>query len=341
MPTDPLELPATPQRVRATRRNVPLKPHALSRALALAVATPDEAAWHRFLSRTLALLGAGLILSGTVCFIAYNWTRVGRFGKFGVIELAIVAAAIVGWRMLPRLTGQMAIAVAAVLVGPLLAVYGQTYQTGADPYGLFLAWLGLMLPWVIVAEFSPLWVFAIGLLDLTVILYWSQVIEGGVASDALPIVIGAIHLLALAGWELQRRLTDRRSPHLIAVVGFAALFVTAAKFVVTYPRFVMTDTGFVAVDPAALRALNAVGLVALAASIAGVLYFYRRIRPDRFMVTIAVATGLAWIAVAIGRVVFADLELENTGFFVMALVVLGEITLGLRWYRGSTAAREA
>ena len=85
--------------------------------------------------------------------------------------------------------------------------------------------------------------------------------------------------------------------------------------------------------------MDAMGLAALAASIVGAFYYYRRIRPDRFMVTIAVATGLAWMAVAIGRVVFSDLHLENMGFVVMALVVLGEIALGLRWSRGSSPPR--
>jgi uncharacterized membrane-anchored protein len=44
---------------------------------------------------------------------------------------------------------------------------------------------------------------------------------------------------------------------------------------------------------------------------------------------------LAWLAVWIGRVVFDTLHLEVAGAFVMALVVLGEIALGLRWYRSS------
>ena len=129
---DPLGLPATPHRVRALRRHASLPPHVLSRALALTVATPEEGAWHRFLSLTLALVGAGLLLSGTVCFIAYNWARIGRFAKFGGLELAICVAAAVAWRTLPRVSGQIASATAVVLIGPLLALYGQTYETGAD-----------------------------------------------------------------------------------------------------------------------------------------------------------------------------------------------------------------
>jgi hypothetical protein len=76
MPTDPLALPATPRRVREIARVVPLAPHVRSRALTLVDATPDSLAWHRFLSRVLLLVGAWLVLSGVVCFVAFNWNRV-------------------------------------------------------------------------------------------------------------------------------------------------------------------------------------------------------------------------------------------------------------------------
>ncbi len=319
MQVDPLSLPATPRRVREIARAAQLPPHVRLRALTIVDATPDTPAWHRFLSRVLLLLGAGLVLSGVVCFVAYNWDRVGPFAKFGVIELAIGITTIVAWRKLPRLSGQVALAASAVLVGPLLALYGQVYQTGADPYGLFLGWLVLILPWVIAAEFSPLWLFALGLLDVSVLLYWGQVLERGTLRDALPVVIGGIHALALVAYEAQRRLTTRRTPHVIATVGLVALLVPASIWVFNAHRSV-ADT---------------VGVIAFVAWIVAAFQFYRRIRPDRFMVTVAVAMGLAWLAVGIARIVFEDLNMEVGGAFVMALVVLGEVALGLRWYRAS------
>ncbi len=69
----------------------------------------------------------------------------------------------------------MALFAAAVLVGPLLGVYGQTYQTGADPWGLFAFWALLILPWVVVAHFTALWILTIALLDTALVLYWIQV----------------------------------------------------------------------------------------------------------------------------------------------------------------------
>jgi uncharacterized membrane protein len=322
MSNDPLGQPATPRRVRDIARVVPLAPHARSRALRLVDATPDTPAWHRFLSRTLLLLGSGLVLSGVVCFVAYNWDRFGAFPKFALIEVGIASAAVVGWRKLPRLTGQVALSVAAVLVGPLLALYGQVYQTGADPYGLFVGWLVLILPWVVAAGFGPLWVFALGLLDMSVWLYWGQVLERGPLRDSLPVVIAGIHVVALIAYELQRRLTTRRTPDLIATIGFGVLLVPASKWVL---------------DDYANRA-HVLGTIGLAASIVGAFVYFRTVRPDRFIVTIAVASGLAWLAVGIGKIVFDDLRMEVAGGFVMAVVVLGEIALGLRWYRASKVA---
>ncbi|MEO8337163.1 MAG: DUF2157 domain-containing protein [bacterium] len=318
-PTDPLASPATPRRVREIARVASLPPRVRSRALELVDATPDTPAWHQFLSRALLLLGAALVLSGVVCFVAYNWDRVGPFAKFALVEIAIVVAAIVGWRKLPQLTGQVALSAAAVLVGALLALYGQVYQTGADPYGLFLGWLVLILPWVVAAEFGPLWIFALGLLDAGVLLYWGEVVGRGSLRDALPIVIAGIHALALVAYELQRRLTSRRAPHLIASVGFLALLISASLWVLGDHR----------------PSVHTLGAVVFAASIVAALQYYRRRRPDRFMVTVVVASALVWVAIAIGRVVFEYLHLEILGGFVMAAVVLGEVALGLRWYRGS------
>ncbi|HYC52144.1 MAG TPA: DUF2157 domain-containing protein, partial [Gemmatimonadaceae bacterium] len=144
MTGDPLELRATAQRVRVATTAAELGDAATARGVQLAVATPASHEWRGFLATTLALFGGALVLAGVVCFVAFNWSRIGRYGKFALVELAIVAAVVIAWKKLPKLSGQMALFGAAVLVGPLLAVYGQTYQTGADPYGLFLVWAALV-----------------------------------------------------------------------------------------------------------------------------------------------------------------------------------------------------
>ena len=45
----------------------------------------------------------------------------------------------------------------SVLVGALLAVYGQVYQTGADAWQLFAGWAALIAGWAVAGRFVPLW----------------------------------------------------------------------------------------------------------------------------------------------------------------------------------------
>jgi uncharacterized membrane protein len=326
---DPLLLPATPHRLRAAAQAAALSPPALDRALEIATATPPPAAWHRFLSRVLTLLGAALILAGVVCFFAYNWDRIGRFGKLGLIEVGIAAAALVGWWRLPRLSGQIALSAASVFVGALLAVFGQTYQTGADPYGLFLTWALLIAPWVIAARFTALWVIEVILVDVALTLWWSQVVRPTWAEHWVVnlVIVALVHAVALAAWEWQIRrpeswLTEKWAPHELALVGFACLVVAAGTFVL---------------DPIDYyRRVNVAGAIALALLVGSVVTafrYYQQVRSDRFMVTAAGAAGLALAAVVVGRIVMEDLGMEAWGLLLLAIFVIGEITYGLRWLR--------
>jgi uncharacterized membrane protein len=310
--------------VRAVARSAQLSDAALDRGLEIATASPDARAWRMFLSQALLLLGAGLVLSGVISFVAYNWARVGRFGKFAVIEIAIIAAALFAWKKLPKLIGEVALFAAAVLVGGLLAVFGQTYQTGADPYGLFSTWLLIILPWVVAARWSATWVLALLLLDTSIALYWSQVIGTQGTADFLwvPVTIGAIHFVALAAWELQRWrkepwLTERWAQRLVAVFALYAWWLAAVVTVINVERAGVAGTA---------------GFVAFVAAVATMLRHYRR-PLDLFMMTIAMVAAMALGTTVAFRLM---VELLSVGFFilfVMAAVVVWEITLLMKWYR--------
>jgi uncharacterized membrane protein len=334
---DPLLLPATPPRLRAAAQAASLTPAALERGLEIATSTPPGSDWRRFLARTSTLLGAALVLAGVICFFAYNWDRIGRFGKLGLIELGIVVAALVGWRRLPRLSGQVAIAGAAVLVGPLIGVYGQTYQTGADPYGLFFTWALLIIPWVIAARFTTLWAIEVVLIDVALTLWWTQVVAPGAGDQwvATFVIVGVIHAAAVVAWEWQYRrsrpwLTEKWAPHEVALVGFAALVVAGAWFVLE------PDDHLNRINVAA-----AVGLAALVGAIAAAFWYYQQVRADRFMVTAAGAAGLALGAVVVGRVVMIDLNMDAFGLLLVGIFVIAEITYGLRWLRETQPPAES
>ena len=337
---DALHRSATRHRIRAAAKAAGLSPHAVDRALEIATATPSRAEWHRFLSRTLTLLGAAFVLAGIICFFAYNWSRLGRFGKLGLIEAGIVAATVIGWWRGQRLSGQIALTAAAVLVGPLLGVIGQTYQTGADPYNLFVTWALVITPWVIAARFTALWVVEVVVLDAALALWWSQAI--GASFDdrwvGQLVIVAVVHALAIIAWEWQYRrptpwLTQRWAAHELALVGFIALVLGGSWFVLEPHHY---GNRF--------NVAGAIALAALVGAVATAFWYYQQVRRDRFMVTVAGAAGLALAAVVVGRVVISDLGLEAFGWLVLAMFVVAEITFGLRWLRqteppgtGSTA----
>lgn len=316
--------------MRLATRAAGLSDDAVRRGVRIAALTPPPVEWRRWLSATLAFLGAMLLLAAVVMFVAYNWSRIGRFGKFALVEIAIVAVTLIAWKRLPKLTGQIALFSASVLVGPLLVVYGQTYQTGADPYGLFLTWALLIVPWAVVGRFGANWILVLLLIDVALGLYFVQILAPRSTEQALvyPLLVAALHALAAVLWEVQ---LDRAPPlipepwvlRVIAFIGLTALFFPAAYFVLED-----ADAGLPGI----------VGLVALVTAIVGCIRFYSRARMDRFMWTLGGVVGMGLLTVVAARLVFDLLNLEELGLFVMAAVVVWQITYGVKLYRRARAS---
>jgi uncharacterized membrane protein len=322
---DPLDLPATPARMRVAAEAAGAPPSAVRQALTLAAVSPAAHDWVRFLTGALLLLGAGLLLSGIVCFFAFNWADLGKFAKFGVLEATVAICAGLGWWKLPNLSGRVALFAAAVLVGPLLGVYGQTYQTGADPWSLFAFWALLILPWVVVSHFTALWILTIALLDTALVLYWFQIFE--VAEDEwfwLFVWLAAIHLTAVIAWEAQRRraapwLDEDWAPRLLVATAFVALIIPAVSLVLEFNLGESWGAG-----------------LAIWVAVAAVFTYYSRGRDDLFMLTSAGGAVMTVLTVAIGRVIFMEMKLETFGMLLMAMILIGEVTLGVAWLRRMT-----
>ena len=117
----------------------------------------DHAVWDHWALRALLGLGVGHFLAGVVFFFAYNWRHLDSMTKFGITGGAVVIAAGVAlWRGPRRMDGQMAILATLMLIGVLLAVFGQIYQTGADAWQFFALWAGLGVPLLLAAPFALL-----------------------------------------------------------------------------------------------------------------------------------------------------------------------------------------
>lgn len=108
-----------------------------------------------WLPRGVAVLGAALLGMGLICWVAANWEDFGRMGRFALLQ-AVFAAACVGAFAVPKARVPLLL-LALLAIGGLFAYFGQTYQTGADPWQLFALWAVLALPLCFVARSDVLW----------------------------------------------------------------------------------------------------------------------------------------------------------------------------------------
>ncbi|MBW3498260.1 MULTISPECIES: DUF2157 domain-containing protein [unclassified Janthinobacterium] len=108
-----------------------------------------------WLPRGVAVLGAALLGMGLICWVAANWEDFGRMGRFALLQ-GMFAAACVGAFAVPKARVPLLL-LALLAIGGLFAYFGQTYQTGADPWQLFALWAVLALPLCFVARSDVLW----------------------------------------------------------------------------------------------------------------------------------------------------------------------------------------
>ena len=109
----------------------------------------------RWLPRGLAVLAAVLFGFGVVMWVAANWDEFGRFGRFALL-MGFVGVMGTGAALRPALRAPLGLLV-LLGIGALFAYFGQTYQTGADPWQLFALWALLALPLCLGARSDVLW----------------------------------------------------------------------------------------------------------------------------------------------------------------------------------------
>ncbi len=118
-------------------------------------ATSEPAALARWLPRGLAVLAAALLGFGLVMWIAANWETLGRAARFALL-MGLVGVMGAGAALRPAARAPLAL-LALLGIGALFAYFGQTYQTGADPWQLFALWAVLALPLCLGARSEVLW----------------------------------------------------------------------------------------------------------------------------------------------------------------------------------------
>jgi uncharacterized membrane protein len=324
-----LDQPATAGRLRRLAQAGLLSPAELELALARAGHLPSPRAWARFAGAALLLVGAALLLAGIFFFFAYNWADLHRFTKFALVQAAILGAAgFALWRGLDHVDAQVALFAACALVGALLGVFGQVYQTGADAFQLTLTWALIILLPAAAARNAPLWMLVALLLTITLPAYWDQRIADLYdLRDAAQLALAAAILVA---WELAR---NRGATWMRAPWYGRALLLNAAVWAWT----VVADAVFRDWSLATGGSVTAVAaLIALALALAAALYYWRR-APDLpalaivalFAIAVLTAQLLQWIG------------WDNTfGVLLVGVLVLGQVAGATLLLRGAARTME-
>ncbi|MDX8395648.1 MAG: DUF2157 domain-containing protein [Mariprofundaceae bacterium] len=182
----------------------------IEQALLVSEVAPHRNTWFHFVDQMMLWLGTLSLAFAVLFFIAYNWSELGRFVKFGLVEALLTLSIAAYWRWGgDTLPGKASLLIGTLLLGALLALYGQTYQTGADTWQLFFNWALLIIPWVIISRFSVIWVLWLALINLSIVLYFQasvNVLWLVFASDSSVLwSLFTLNTLVLVVWEIQQQ----------------------------------------------------------------------------------------------------------------------------------------
>lgn len=294
-------------------------------ALAATGATPDASEWRRFVSALLLWLGVLLLAAGVIFFFAYNWHALGRFTKFGLVEALLAVSVAAAWIAGPdRTSGKASLLLASLVTGALLALIGQTYQTGADTFELFAWWAALTLPWTIVARTPALWILWIALLNLAGTFY-VQAFRGFFPDDLAVWVLFAINTVALVAWEVAARrgydwMQERWPTRLLAMASGTAVTMLGIWGIVD-----SSEAG-----PLAIPAYFAWLIAAYV--------YYRRQSLDLFVLAGGVLSLIVFVTTLLSDSMLRSADAGS--FLLIGVVVIAMSAAGAWWLKG-IASEEA
>lgn len=299
------------------RKDPQVTKRALRRAFELAFPEPGASEWQSFLARLFYSLGGALLLCGLFFFVEHHWSAMSYLHKCSLFGLSTVLCAAMAWHRGRKSTaGKVALSCASLLLGGFLVVSSGVYDSG-DWYLILSLWSVLILPWSIAAEFAPLWLFATGLFNVTLIYLCEHFSRGSNRIDYLTIAILGLNLALLAAWEFGfwqgRTWMGRRwFPPILSATAVVPMTLLLGSLIVNWNG---NFSPFFPVLPVML------------ASWAGLLFYYSRVRRDVSVLSIALGS-----VVYLGTSVLWRHILNNNhelNFLIFAVGVVLQVSLAL------------
>jgi uncharacterized membrane protein len=314
-----LELPAKRGRLHALAASGVLDRAELDRALQVAGYRPTTASWSAYLYWHALIVGIVFLAAGAVFFVAANWSVLPGSLRMGIVGAAMVIATLSGGYLGDTLAGRATTLLGGLLFGPLLAVYGQVYQTGADAWQLFAMWTLVLLAYGVLVRFVGTWVLALLCLHVATFTWIDQELgtdfykgNGAYVLAGLALVDGT--LVALAD-----RLTHGREREVIAH--------TAAFFGLA----IALPFGVLVLFQDELSLTTVPGLVVLLAGLLVIWLVYRWRRPDLGMLAAFATVITILTSTFFGRILLDQLEAELFGVAALGVIVCAQVWGFTRW----------
>jgi uncharacterized membrane protein len=277
-------------------------------------------------SQTLAIAGATALVLGLIFVIAFNWAGLGKFTKFALVQgllIALTAAAV--YRGLNNTVGKGLLVMAFGCIGPLLAVFGQTYQTGADVWQLFVGWAALGVVWAIATRSGAGWLVWVVIAQTALWLHldaYYDLSQFSIGQVPLWLVVLVVNGGLLIVWELAASklpwLSGRSAPRLIAALLLFAM--TSAAI-----HSIFWDRSTLQLHP----------FLGWAILMGAGFFWYAQGKRDIVIVTMG---WVALAAVALALVIKVLLKVDPIfTVFICFFIALGLLALGIRWLRKNFA----
>ena len=295
----------------------------IEQALVVSETNHSPSQWLNFISTSLLWLSILSMAFGTIFFFAYNWVDISTLQKFVLVQALIVISTFFYTQTEKQSTANTAILFfIALLIGSLFALFGQTYQTGKDPWQLFFLWTVVITPIAFVSRSSSLWLLWLFLANLALYLFFqTQPSFWGIffQNDRYILVYSFLNLLAAVGFELlchKKKIFNRIASQVALIAAMMAF-----TWVSVYSIFEVFHTNSKSFD----FIFYILWMVAI--------YFYYRIKTlDVLVLSSWAVSGIVSILALVGKI-FGDSFDEGT-LLLFGFLIIGLSTTGVKWLMG-------
>ena len=280
--------------------------------------TPKD--WYDFISKSMLWLGSLAIAIGVIFFFAYNWNDISNLTKFALIQSLILVTTILYTQTQKHTSvSSAALLFLALLMGALFALFGQTYQTGKDPWQLFFIWMLVITPISYVSRSAALWLFWLVLANLTLNLVldvrygWFGTLWHRERDIVLYVVLNGVSAVFLELLFIYKRLHTRVAAQ-VAVV----LTMISISWMAVYTLFDYNNQSF--------------ETLFYLLWMAAIYYFYRIKTLDILVLSSWVVSGIIFTISLVARNI--GYAFEGGTFLLFTVLIIGLSAAGGKWLIG-------